>query len=139
MKRKLSNSLEKESSIGKRLKTWRKSGSLTLVKLGKLIGISQSSLSELENGKSLPSAGTLKGLCLNTDLNLYWLLTGEGSMRRDAAMSDRKLLPDELSVVLRDHKLMDLVRCLIRIYQHGEAEKASHLYGFLHGADPRRG
>ncbi|OGW27900.1 MAG: hypothetical protein A3K09_06655 [Nitrospinae bacterium RIFCSPLOWO2_12_FULL_47_7] len=135
MIKKMSILKEEENAAGKRLKSWRKSESLTLMKLGALIGISQSSLSELENGKSLPSAGTLRGLCLKTDLDLYWLLTGEGSMSRKDATGEVPL-PSGLSVILQDRKLRDLVMCLIRIYQHRDTEKTAHLYGFLHGADP---
>lgn len=124
-----------EGSIGDRLNAWRKSQSLTLIELGKMIGVSQGSLSELENEKSLPSAGTLGNLCLQTDLNIYWLLTGEGGMRRDIA-SNQPGSSSELILVERDHKLRDLIKCLIRIFKYGGAEKNAHLYGFLHGADP---
>ena len=65
-------------TVGGRLKYWRKVSRLRLVDVASLIHVSQGSLSDLENDKSLPSAATLTGLCQKTDMNLYWLLTGEG-------------------------------------------------------------
>ena len=68
------------ATVGGRLKYWRKVSRLRLVDVATLIQVSQGSLSDLENDKSLPSATTLTGLCQKTDMNLCWLLTGEGSM-----------------------------------------------------------
>ena len=65
------------ATVGGRLKYWRKVSRLRLVDVAALIHVSQGSLSDLENDKSLPSAATLTGLCQKTDMNLYWLLTGE--------------------------------------------------------------
>lgn len=46
----------------------------------KLIGISQGSLSDIENGKTKPSAETLASIVRNTDINAAWLLTDIGDM-----------------------------------------------------------
>jgi len=69
-------------TMGQRLRAFRKDWGLNLVEFCKIIGISQGSLSDLENSKSLPSAMTLKGLCLRTNINIHWLLTGKGKMIR---------------------------------------------------------
>ncbi len=52
------------------------------MELSRLIKVSQGSLSDLENDKSLPSATTLVNLSIYTDLNIYWLLNGEGPVNR---------------------------------------------------------
>jgi len=69
-------------TIGQRLKAWRKESGLTLVQLSKKISVSQGSLSDQENGISLPSSTTLQKMCLRTDINVHWLLTGQGRMKR---------------------------------------------------------
>ena len=74
------NPSEYPASVGGRLKYWRKVSTLRLVDVSALIHVSQGSLSDLENDKSLPSATTLTGLCQKTGMNICWLLTGEGSM-----------------------------------------------------------
>jgi len=83
--------------IGNRLKKYRESIGIKLVPFSILIGISHGSLSGLENNKSKPSAETLASICLNTDLNIYWLLTGEGPMLRDPEieLQDERLAPGE--------------------------------------------
>lgn len=64
-------------NIGQRLRAYRVKKNLTLVQLSNLIGISHGSLSGLENSKSKPSAETLSNLCLYTDIDINWLLTGK--------------------------------------------------------------
>jgi len=74
--------------VGKRLREWRgKQGStvdrwLTLVKLEGITGISQGTLSDIENGLSLPSANTLIAFHEKTNLNIIYLLTGEGRKQK---------------------------------------------------------
>ena len=74
-------STKKEMGIGVRLKTYRKQKNLTLQALGEKIGLSHGSLSSIENQKTAPSAETLQNLCLYTDIDITWLLTGEGPKR----------------------------------------------------------
>lgn len=72
----------KITTVGKRLKSWRKYSMLKLEELSKKIRIPQGNLSDLENDKSLPSATTLAKLCKFSDININWLLTGRGPMIR---------------------------------------------------------
>ncbi len=67
---------------GKRIKEWRKSKNLKLrevIEIFKKGGhkISQGSLSDIENGNSDPSAKTIRGFYVCTDINMGWMLTGE--------------------------------------------------------------
>ena len=63
--------------LGKRLKSWGLDKKMKGGQVSKIIRISQGSYSELESGKSLPSASTLENMILYTDLNIIWLLTGD--------------------------------------------------------------
>lgn len=74
---------DQKKEVGTRLKHWRKALGFKLSDLTHLIDISQGSLSELENNLSLPSSNTLIGLHNKTDLNIIWLLTGQGNIVRD--------------------------------------------------------
>ena len=78
-----------QNTIGARLKAFRKSKDINIVKFSELLGISHGSLSGLENNKSKPSADTLVNLCRNTDINIYWLFTGEGKMTRITREEDQ--------------------------------------------------
>ena len=63
--------------LGERLKSWRLDKKMRANRACKIIKISQGCYSELESGKSLPSASTLENMILYTDLNIIWLLTGD--------------------------------------------------------------
>lgn len=67
-------------SIGERLKAYRKAKSLSLREISKITGISQGALSDIENSKNQPAAKTIEAIVRNTDINPYWLLTGESEM-----------------------------------------------------------
>jgi len=134
------NGIQKTISImtvGKRLKSWRKHSMLKLVELSKKIRVSQGSLSDLENDKSLPSATTLANLCMFSDINIYWLLTGRGPMiRQELDHGGGINFPNEYSELMQDLVLKELVEKVIRVYRRGDAGKRAHLEGFLVGADP---
>lgn len=89
---------EYQQIIGDRLKAFRKARKLNLVPFSDLLGITHSSLSALENNKSKPSAETIENICRNTDINIYWLLTGEGEMTR----SEAKKGGDSLSILYKE-------------------------------------
>lgn len=71
-----------KTGIGPRMRVWRKDEHLKGYEFAKLIGISQGSLSDIENNKSDPSAHTLVKFLTRTDVDWQWLLTGEyGSLK----------------------------------------------------------
>ncbi len=107
--------------------------------LAKLISISQGSLSDIENNKSLPSADTISKIYLSTNISIVWLLTGRGAMKKGSITGeglDTSFAYEEMEEYGQDPKLRDLMEKLIRIYNHGDPEKKAHLFGFLMGADP---
>jgi transcriptional regulator with XRE-family HTH domain len=127
-------------NLGTRLREWRKTLPLKSFQLAKLIKISQGSLSDIENNKSLPSADTIAKLYLYSDLNIIWLLLGKGPMTRDrSAASDMDgdaLVQEATEDYGDDRKLREVVEKTVRIYRRGNQEKRAHLVGFLNGADP---
>ena len=63
-----------------RIKALRKSEGLTLEKFGERIGITASSCSTIESGKSNPSDQTIRSICREFGVREKWLRTGEGEM-----------------------------------------------------------
>lgn len=125
--------------LGDRLREWRRSIPLKSYELAKLISISQGSLSDIENNKSLPSADTISKIYLNTNINIIWLLTGKGAMKKGSLPGDGLDTPfayEEMEEYGQDPKLKELMEKLVRIYNHGDPEKKAHLFGFIFGADP---
>jgi transcriptional regulator with XRE-family HTH domain len=69
--------------LGERLKQFRLAQGMKANQFAEVVGISQSSLSEIENQNTNPSAETLSLVVRNTNINSLWLLTGEGAMFRE--------------------------------------------------------
>ena len=126
---------EMPKTVGKRLRLWRKSSMLRLLDVEKMIGVSKGSLSGLENNKSLPSSRTLTQLCLKTDLNICWFLTGKGPFARKVRQAeDETAFETSHLSAMRDKNLREMVDGLIKIYQEGGKSKKALLKGFLMGA-----
>ena len=127
-------------NLGTRLRQWRKTLPLKSFELAKLIKISQGSLSDIENNKSLPSADTIAKLYLYSDLNIIWLLLGKGPMIRSRSeasdMDEGALVQESVQDYGEDQKLKEVIEKAVRIYRRGNQEKRAHLIGFLNGADP---
>jgi len=68
------------NNVGARLREWRIEQKFKVFQLADIIGISQGSMSNLENMKTTPSADTLAAFDRYTNINISWLLTGEGPM-----------------------------------------------------------
>ncbi len=106
------------------------------MQLSRLIKVSQGSLSDLENDKSMPSATTLKNLSNYTDLNIFWLLTGKGPVSRKLApdmekSTEQSRLYEDFVFMMQDRKLKEHVEKLVSIYRQGDTKKKAQIQGFL--------
>ena len=63
-----------------RFKEIRKIKKLSLKQVGDVLGISESSVSNIERGRNNPSGSTLTLFCEKFGVNRHWLETGEGDM-----------------------------------------------------------
>lgn len=127
---------QKPETVGGRLRYWRKLSSLRLVDLAAAINVSQGSLSDLENDKSLPSATTLTGLCRKTDINICWLLTGEGEMIKEAEVPNKEVSAfKDVVRLMADSEFRRTVTRLIRIFERGTATQKAQIKGFLAGVE----
>lgn len=71
-----------EYGVGERIKVYREIIGLKGYQFAEQIGISQGSLSDIENNNALPSADTLIRIHRTTTVNIIWVLTDQGSMIR---------------------------------------------------------
>lgn len=65
---------------GRRLKFFRNTRNITISELSAKTGLSKGMISETETGKNKPSPNLMLALLNIYNLNLNWLLTGEGEM-----------------------------------------------------------
>lgn len=64
-----------KKAVGKRLKAWRKEQGLTLTNIADDVGVSQGSLSDIENGNSHPGYSTLyKLIHTYKDHDMTWII-----------------------------------------------------------------
>ncbi len=123
-------------SVGGRLKYWRKVSTLRLVDVAALIRVSQGSLSDLENDKSLPSAATLTGFCRKSDMNICWLLTGEGSMvSKEGQFKAESSFVRDLMGWMQDKDFRKTVVKLVNIFDKGSAPQKAQIRGFIAGVE----
>ena len=124
------------ASVGGRLKYWRKVSALRLADVAALIRVSQGSLSELENDISLPSATTLNGLCQKTDLNIRWLLTGEGSMvSKEEPFKAESSSVRDLMDWMQDKDFRNTVTKLLNIFENGSFAQKARIKGYIAGVE----
>ncbi|POZ51306.1 helix-turn-helix domain-containing protein [Methylovulum psychrotolerans] len=71
------------TTLNERILKVRKYKSLKQNEFAELIGVSRSTLSEVESGKTKPSTDIIVGIANSfDDVNTDWLLTGKGDMYR---------------------------------------------------------
>jgi len=124
------------ASVGARLRYWRKLSGLRLVDMAEMIHVSQGSLSDLENDKSLPSSGTLIGLCKKTELNICWLLTGKGRVTVSSHAEEKEVsMVQDFMDLMQDRDFRKMITRVINIFKKGTASQKAQIHGFLAGVD----
>lgn len=95
--------------MNERIREVRKDAGLTLEKFGEKINISAASCSNLESGKTSPSAQTFAAICRVFRVNEDWLRNGTGEKYR------KKARAEELADIFADLEVDDSVKArLIR-------------------------
>jgi len=109
--------------IGPRIRELRKMKGANVTNFAEIIGISQGSLSDIENGKTNPSADTLASIVRKTDIDAGWLLTGVGTppgnprVKRLAEIAERlddDLIDNLVREAEKEELLMDLKKLRVR-------------------------
>ncbi|MCM3078526.1 MULTISPECIES: helix-turn-helix transcriptional regulator [Brevibacillus] len=92
------------NTLGERVKMVRKRNKLTQVDFAKILGISQSNLSEIESGKSKPSIDVLISLITQFEIDLQWLLLSE------VTSCKTEIAKDEMELISSYRKLQDIAK-----------------------------
>ena len=124
--------------VGTRIRQWRKTTPLKGYELAKVLKISQGSLSDIENNKSLPSADTIAKFHAQTSINVLWLLTGKGPMTKEGIPfgGDQEIFAaKEGCGSVLDPELARMIEKVIQVYQTEDNEKIAMMKGFIEGLD----
>ena len=90
-----------------RFKDVRKAKELTLKQVADLLGISESSVSNIERGRNNPSGSTLTLFCEKLGVNRQWLETGEGEMFNPEAEAPLNDYPPIIRAILRSYNRLN--------------------------------
>lgn len=66
--------------MNERIRELRKSLNMTMEVFGQRIGVSKSTISNIENGNRDATEHMVKSICREFDIDYIWLTTGEGEM-----------------------------------------------------------
>lgn len=72
--------MEKQETIGARLRASRKAKGLSLQEVGQRLGVSAQAVQQWEKNRTAPDAARLSALSRLLEIGLTWLLTGHGSL-----------------------------------------------------------
>ena len=75
--------------MNERIRELRKALDLTMERFGEVIGVSKSSISNIENGNRSLTERMFKDICREFDVNEEWLRTGEGKMFNELSRSEK--------------------------------------------------
>lgn len=75
--------------MNERIRELRKALDLTMERFGEVIGVSKSSISNIENGNRSLTERMFKDICREFDVNEEWLRTGEGKMFKELSRSEK--------------------------------------------------
>lgn len=94
-----------------RIRAVRKKVGLTIVEFGDRLGVSNSAISMIENGKNNASNQTITQICQTFGVNEHWMRTGEGEMM--APIDREKEIMAFVGDILKDEP--DFRRALVHI------------------------
>ena len=104
-------------TVGKRIRQARKNKGFTQTEIRKLTGISSGNLSDIENDKTMPSAGALISLKRELGVSIDWLLTGIDP----STDTEKESVPKSESTIKIDgiEKLSEEEKVIIRKFRSG--------------------
>jgi XRE family transcriptional regulator, regulator of sulfur utilization len=129
--------------MGERIKKRREAVNLSLNNLGKLVGVSPSLLSQIENGKAFPSIHTLKNIADSLSTSVGTLIGENETIAENPVVkfSDRKLVKQNehgATLYLLSHysPVQNMETFLIRLEINGNCtgltESTRHAQEFCH-------
>ena len=103
-------------NTGERISLLIKKLGITRMRFGETVGLTSSSVTVLCQGKTNPSASTVKSICRTYNVNENWLLTGEGEMFN--AQSEAEELAYLMGAVMYNEKAefrREMVRIILEL------------------------
>lgn len=127
-----------DNQIGHRFKLVRNYYRLTMKDVSEKLYLSQSTISNFENGIRNPSARTIKTFCETFGVNESWLKTGEGEMFAEQTDSETDAIAKEYGLSASGAALVRAFAELLEILNEDMQEQAFRtVYRTLQSAIPK--
>lgn len=127
-----------DNQIGNRFKLVRNYYKLTAKDVAEKLYLSQSSISNFENGIRNPSSRTIKTFCEAFGVNEFWLETGEGEMFAEQGNSEADAIAREYGLSASGAALVRAFAELLEILNEDMQEQAFRtVYRTLQSAIPK--
>ena len=101
-------------NINTRIAVLRKELDLSMEKFGNIIGVTKSSINNIEKGVNNPSERTIKVICKEFNVNQDWLVNGNGSMFVELTREE-EITKYIAELVKDDDEMKEFQRKFIRI------------------------
>lgn len=101
-------------NINTRIAVLRKELDLSMEKFGNIIGVTKSSINNIEKGVNNPSERTIKLICREFNVNQDWLVNGNGSMFVELSREE-EITKYIAELVKDDDEMKEFQRKFIRI------------------------
>ncbi|WP_394925465.1 helix-turn-helix domain-containing protein [uncultured Robinsoniella sp.] len=115
------------STIGERLKEWRKSNKLTMKEVCEKAEISQGGLSDCENDKILLGTKVLLSLYRTYKIDIAWILTGIKGVETNNLSENEKELLENFSFLPEREQIKFIARLEDAAEKYKEIEKTESL------------
>lgn len=102
------------STIGQRIQTIRKTNNLNQIKFANIIGISQGTLSELEQDKYRPALDIIIAIKENFNSHIEWLIFGDTPVSKNTIFKSLQGL--NIETYLQSVQLMKLAKEILKDY-----------------------
>ena len=110
-------------TINERMREVRKHEKLNQTEFANRVGISMSSISQMERGVINPTNQTIEFVCREFNVNRSWLETGEGEMKKPPLNEVAAILADVLDKGESD-PLYSIILAILETYQKlGEKDR----------------
>lgn len=103
-------------TINERMREVRKHEKLNQTEFANRVGISMSSISQMERGVINPTNQTIEFVCREFNVNRSWLETGEGEMKKPPLDEVAAILADVLDKGF-DDPLYNILLGIMKVYQ----------------------
>lgn len=120
--------MQKQKTIGMRLREAFKYLGLSITEVAKITGVPYPTLQDYLNDKRIPGGSNLQKISMHLHISIDWLLTGEGPMFIEEkeslhGLSSDEVLSAELIEAIKKHPTIEKIVLLLKDMDEGKIQE----------------